>query len=60
VAVPKRKLSKARTSRRRSANWRLEAPTLVRCERCRSLKQPHHVCPTCGTYRGRDILHLED
>ncbi|MCL6595311.1 MAG: 50S ribosomal protein L32 [Firmicutes bacterium] len=60
MAVPKRKLSKARTARRRAANWRLEAPTLVRCARCRSLKLPHHVCPTCGTYRGRDILHLED
>jgi large subunit ribosomal protein L32 len=59
VAVPKRKLSKSRTARRR-ATWRLEAPTLGRCPQCRQLRPPHTVCPTCGTYRGRDILHLED
>lgn len=60
MAVPKRKWSKMRSNRARS-NWRaMKAPTLVECPRCHSLMAAHKVCRTCGTYRGRDVLKLQD
>ena len=37
MAVPKRKMSKARRDRRR-ANWKLEAPGYVACPQCHEPK----------------------
>ena len=34
MAVPKRKVSKARRDKRRSSVWKLEAPALVKCDHC--------------------------
>ncbi|MFQ5874231.1 MAG: 50S ribosomal protein L32 [Dehalococcoidia bacterium] len=54
---PKRKTSKARKGKRR-AHSRMPLPNLVACPRCHSAKLPHHVCPTCGTYAGQDVLKV--
>ena len=43
MAVPKRHLSKARRDKRRSNVWKLEAPALVKCSNCGSLKLPHQA-----------------
>jgi large subunit ribosomal protein L32 len=48
MAVPKRKVSKARRDKRRSSVWKLGAPTLVECPQCHALKAPHKACPECG------------
>jgi large subunit ribosomal protein L32 len=29
------------------------------CPQCHSPKLPHHVCPTCGTYNGREVIKME-
>lgn len=50
MAVPKRKMSKARRDSRR-ANWKLTAPGLVECPQCHEMKMPHRVCPECGYYK---------
>lgn len=55
MAVPKRKTSRSRT-RSRKAQWKAQAPTLVRCSRCRDTKLPHTACPTCGTYNRRQVI----
>ena len=34
MAVPKRKTSKARRDKRRSAVWKLDAPAMSRCDNC--------------------------
>jgi large subunit ribosomal protein L32 len=57
VPNPKRRHSQARRDKRR-ANWALKPPTLVPCGNCAALKKPHFVCPTCGTYNGRQVLSL--
>ena len=57
---PKRKFSKARRDHRR-AHWRvLPTPTLVKCNNpaCDAMHLSHHVCPTCGTYDGRQVINL--
>jgi large subunit ribosomal protein L32 len=57
MAVPKRKTSKSRRDKRR-ANHKASIPALVECPQCHQPKRPHHVCPTCGTYRGREVEPL--
>jgi len=55
MAVPKKKMSRSRT-RRRKANWRVSAPQTVPCPQCDTPKLPHRACPACGTYKGREVL----
>lgn len=43
MAVPKRKTSKARRDKRRSAVWKLDAPAFSRCDNCGELKAPHKI-----------------
>ncbi|MDR1117285.1 MAG: 50S ribosomal protein L32 [Oscillospiraceae bacterium] len=60
MAVPKRKVSKARRDKRRSSHWKLEAPNLVTCPKCGAFRMPHRVCKACGSYNGREVLKVED
>jgi large subunit ribosomal protein L32 len=59
MAVPKRKKSKARRDMRRSHD-RANLPKIVACPQCHEPVLPHHICPACGTYRGRTILETEE
>ncbi|MBQ4538354.1 MAG: 50S ribosomal protein L32 [Oscillospiraceae bacterium] len=60
MAVPKKKVSKARRDKRRSSVWKLEAPSLSKCTQCGELKMPHRVCPVCGYYKGREVIKVEE
>jgi large subunit ribosomal protein L32 len=57
MAVPKRKTSKARRDKRR-ATHAIEAPRVNVCPQCGSPKRAHRICPTCGTYKGREVEPL--
>jgi large subunit ribosomal protein L32 len=59
MAVPKRKVSRARRDKRRSSVWKLEPPTLIKCPHCSELTPPHRVCSSCGYYKGREIIKKE-
>ena len=59
MAVPKRKVSKARRDKRRSSVWKLDAPALVKCSQCGEYKLPHQVCGNCGYYKGKEIVKKE-
>ncbi len=52
--LPKRKTSKARQGERRS-HLAPSAPPTQPCSKCHTLKLSHTVCPTCGTYAGKEI-----
>lgn len=57
MANPRRKHSKSRTRKRRSVYYgSLSAPNTVECEHCSSVKLRHRICPSCGIYRGRQIV----
>jgi large subunit ribosomal protein L32 len=32
---------------------------MIECSRCHSLKLSHQVCPTCGTYDGREVIEVK-
>ena len=57
MAVPKRKMSRSNTRSRRS-QWKATVPTLAACPNraCGQLKPPHEVCPSCGQYKGRQVV----
>ncbi len=59
MAVPKKKTSKSRRDMRR-AHDALTAPGISVCPQCKEPKQPHRVCASCGTYKGKDVIVSED
>ncbi len=59
MAVPKQKQSHSRTTKRRSQH-KLDAPATNACPQCHSPRLPHRVCPTCGSYKGRDVIAVSE
>jgi large subunit ribosomal protein L32 len=55
MAVPKKRTSRARRDKRRATHSAPKA-RVNRCPRCHSPRLPHRVCPTCGTYAGREVI----
>jgi len=55
MSEPKKKRSQSRKGKRRS-HQALVSPALMLCSSCKSPKLSHHVCPTCGTYDGRQTI----
>ncbi len=55
MAVPKKRTSRTRRDKRR-ANHKAGKARLNNCPRCHSPRLPHRVCPTCGTYKGREVI----
>jgi len=53
---PKRKHSKARRDKRRSANSKIYAPSLSLCPQCKRQRLPHRVCLFCGYYKGKPVI----
>ena len=58
-AVPKKRTSRARQGDRRQ-HLRIKLAELNVCRQCRQPKIRHHVCPTCGTYKGRTYIEFKD
>jgi large subunit ribosomal protein L32 len=59
MALPKRRTSKTRRNKRRSHD-RLNPLSLSICPQCHEPKLPHRVCPHCGTYKGKEIVEVEE
>ncbi len=55
MAVPKRKISKARRDKR-STHYKLSIPGMSVCPKCGEIKLPHRVCKACGTYKDADVI----
>jgi large subunit ribosomal protein L32 len=56
---PKRRHSKARTSKRR-AHDHLTAHSAAECPNCHEKKMPHRICPKCGYYKGREVVEVKE
>lgn len=59
MPLPKRKTSKSRRDKRRTHD-KIAPLNLTKCPQCGDTRLPHHVCPSCGTYKGRTIIEIED
>jgi large subunit ribosomal protein L32 len=55
MAVPKRKKSKSKTRMRRAV-IKASTTTVKACPQCGASQQSHRVCPSCGYYRGRQVV----
>lgn len=64
MAVPKKKTSKGRTSRRHKAYVRKQTARMQKdlnlsiCPDCGATKLNHHVCKGCGKYNGKQVLDM--
>lgn len=57
MPVPKQRHTKSRRDKRRSQIF-LEPKTFTFCPRCKAPVLPHHMCPNCGYYRGREVINV--
>jgi large subunit ribosomal protein L32 len=59
MAVPKRKTSQSRRNMRRSHDG-LTASAMSECPNCGDIMRPHHACPHCGYYKGREVVAKDE
>ena len=59
MAVPKRRVSKARRDKRRSNVWKMDAPQLMKCTQCGEYKRALRLCTACGYYNGKQVVVVE-
>jgi len=57
MAHPKTRISKQRKHKRRT-HYKIEAPNVVSCSNCGSPKLIHHICGSCGFYRGKALVSV--
>ncbi|MCQ2743003.1 MAG: 50S ribosomal protein L32 [Bacilli bacterium] len=58
MAVPQRRISKTRKALRRT-HFKLTVTGLVVCSHCGATIKSHRVCPKCGYYNGKEVLHVK-
>lgn len=59
MAVPKRKHCKARSRKRRGGHLKADLIATVACPKCGENMIPHRICPSCGNYKGKEIISVE-
>jgi large subunit ribosomal protein L32 len=60
VAVPKKKTSVSRKGLRRAGqHHKLYRKHPMACPNCGDLTLPNHACPSCGTYKSREVFEVK-
>ena len=59
MPLPKRRHSNQRTRLRRT-HYKLSLPGVSECPRCHAPALSHHVCPSCGYYKGRLVIVVKE
>lgn len=57
MPAPKQRHTKSRRNRRRS-HHALSKRHFSLCSKCGQPVLPHHICPNCGTYAGREVIDV--
>ena len=58
MPVPKKRTSHSKRNMRRSHHALTPLHSVV-CSACGEPKMRHHACPSCGQYRGKQIVSKE-
>jgi len=58
MPCPKKRTTRSKRDMRRSHDF-LVPMTTVNCANCASLVKPHHVCPSCGYYKGKEVVQAK-
>lgn len=59
MANPKYRMSKSKTNKRRS-HLALTPELGSVCPNCKEIKHAHHVCPSCGFFRGKQVMQARN
>ena len=59
MAVPKAKKSKAQQRQRKAAN-RYKGIEASVCSVCQAPVLPHRVCSSCGNYKNKQVVTVEE
>ncbi len=60
MAVPKKRTSVSRKGLRRAGqHHKLYRKFPQGCPNCGDSVLPHHVCPSCGHYKGKQVLQIK-
>ncbi len=57
MAVPKKRTTKSKRNMRRSHHG-ASAINVISCPKCKTNIPPHTACPTCGTYKGNEVIDV--
>lgn len=60
MASPQNRVSKMRKRQRVASFEKAIIAAVQPCPVCGGMKQAHHVCPSCGTYKGRKVLAVAE
>ena len=60
MAVPKRRTSRMKRDQRRAQHDKIAAPNVIPCPNCGDMMLPHRACPSCGFYKGRQVIKGND
>ena len=55
MALPKKRHGQSRRDKGRT-HWRLKVVNLSACPQCAKPVVSHRVCPSCGYYRGKQVV----
>ncbi len=58
MAVPARRTSKTAKAKRRT-HIKLVVSQVSKCSHCGAPVVPHHVCPNCGYYNGKQVAEVK-
>jgi len=56
MAVPRNRTSNARKNSRRSHHAK-QPKNVTSCPNCSNMRESHKICPHCGFYAGRAVVH---
>ncbi|MBF0312241.1 MAG: 50S ribosomal protein L32 [Oligoflexia bacterium] len=60
MATPKKRTSVSRKGMRRAGqHHKLYRKFPMVCPNCKDLTMPHAACPSCGTYKSREIFAIK-
>jgi large subunit ribosomal protein L32 len=57
MGVHQNRKSKSKVRMRRAMN-KLSVPNLVECPQCHQQKLSHHICASCGYYKGKEVISV--